>query len=166
MSHPFGTFRSKGGGIENRSDDLQKQMTIAVLDWFLLEGGEPIYERGPDDEGEVHLDFCLFEVRMPEFEVFVGPPTEDGPWVVEVAVSVRPHIALAVDTVEALLEPFAARLPARHQIDVFATEDFGSDSAVWLATRLTPSEVDSVEIDKILVELLTEARAMQAHLAN
>ena len=60
MSHPFVMFASKGGGIENRSDDLQKQMTIAVLDWFLLEGGEPIYERGPDDEGEVHLDFCRF----------------------------------------------------------------------------------------------------------
>ena len=159
-------FASKGGGIENRSDDLQKQMTIAVLDWFLLEGGEPIYERGPDDEGEVHLDFCLFEVRMPEFEVFVGPPTEDGPWVVEVAVSVRPVIALQVDTVEALLDPVAAQIPERFQIDVFATEDFGSESSVWLAARLTGDEVEGSAIDAVLGSLLTEARALQAHLMS
>lgn len=141
-------------------------MSIAVLDWFLLEGGEPIYERGPDDEGEVHLDFCLFEVRMPDFEVFVGPPTEDGPWVVEVAVSVRPAIALRVDIVEELLEPVATQIPERFQIDVFATEDFGSESAVWLATRLTRDEVDTSAIDAILGSLLIEARALQTHLMS
>ena len=141
-------------------------MSIAVLDWFLLEGGEPIYERGPDDEGEVHLDFCLFEVRMPDFEVFVGPPTEDGPWVVEVAVSVRPAIARRVDIVEELLEPVATQIPERFQIDVFATEDFGSESAVWLATRLTRDEVDTSAIDAILGSLLIEARALQTHLMS
>ena len=48
-----------------------------VLDWFLLEGGHPLYESPPDD-GEVQLNPDLYEVRFPDLEVFVGPPTEDG----------------------------------------------------------------------------------------
>lgn len=138
-------------------------MAIAVLDWFLLEGGEPLYEVDPD-EHEVELNPDLYEVRMPDFTVFVGPPTQSGDWVVEVAVHVRRAIALEVDTVESLLEPLATRIPERLQIDVFGTEDFGSKSTVWLATRLTRDEVESSEIDSLLGSLLHEAHALRAAL--
>lgn len=157
-------FQRKEAAIESRSDDLQQQMTIAVLDWFLLEGGEPLYESDPDGEHEVELNPELFEVRMPEFEVFVGPPTEPGAWAIEVAVNVRPAIPLEVDVVEALLKSIGTHLPDRLQVDVYATEDFGSVSTVWLAVRLTRHEVESSEIDRLLGGLLTEARAMQTAL--
>lgn len=148
-------------------------MSIAVLDWFLLEGGDPQYEIDPDNgdsddtdpDEEVGLGPDLYEVRMPEFDIFVGPPTECGDWAVEVAVQVRPAIALEVDTVIELLKVPSARLSDRLQIDVYATEDFGSVSTVWLATRLTSDEVESHEIDELLDNLLTEARLLQSHLA-
>ena len=137
-------------------------MSIAVLDWFLLEGGDPQYEIDPDEE--VGLGPDLYEVRMPEFDIFIGPPTECGDWAIEVAVQVRPAIALEVDTVLELLKVPGARLSDRLQIDVYATEDFGSVSTVWLATRLTRDEVESPEIDERLGNLLTEARTLQNHL--
>lgn len=138
-------------------------MAIAVLDWFLLEGGEPIYEQDPADDDS--FDFTLYEVRMPEFEVFIGPPTAPGPWAVEVAACVRRSIPLEVDFVEKMIASFATQRSERHQVDVFATEDFGSSSTVWLATRLTRDEVESSDIDAALVDLLTEARAMHHFLA-
>lgn len=148
-------------------------MSIAVLDWFLLEGGDPHYEIDPDNEDpddtnpedEVRLGPDLYEVRMPEFDIFVGPPTECGDWAIEVAVQVRPAIALEVDTVIELLKVPGARLSDRLQIDVYATEDFGSVSTVWLATRLTHEEVESHAIDELLNSLLLEARRLQANLA-
>ncbi|MBM3730741.1 MAG: hypothetical protein FJW44_07980 [Actinobacteria bacterium] len=139
-------------------------MAIAVLDWFLLEGGEPLYEDNPDNE--VNLDPDLYEVRMPEFDIFIGPPTECGEWVIEVAVHVRRAIALEVDTVLELLKAPGAQLGERLQIDVYATEDFGSVSTVWLATRLTREEVESTEIDNLLGGLLAEARSLQNHLTS
>jgi len=148
-------------------------MSIAVLDWFLLEGGDPQYEIDPDNgdsddtdlEDEVALGPDLYEVRMPDFDIFVGPPTECGDWAIEVAVQVRPAIALEVDTVIELLKVPGAHLGDRLQIDVYATEDFGSVSTVWLATRLTRDEVESTEIDELLSNLLLEARRLQANLA-
>lgn len=143
-------------------------MSIAVLDWFLLEGGDPQYEIDPENEDpdeEVGLGPDLYEVRMPEFDIFVGPPTECGDWAVEVAVQVRPAVALEVDTVLELLKVPGARLSNRLQIDVYATEDFGSVSTVWLATRLTRNDVESREIDELLGNLLAEARLLQSHLA-
>lgn len=144
-------------------------MSIAVLDWFLLEGGDPQYEIDPDNEDpddEVGLGPDLYEVRMPDFDIFVGPPTECGDWAIEVAVQVRPAIALEVDTVLELLTVPGAHLGDRLQIDVYATEDFGSVSTVWLATRLTREEVESREIDVLLGNLLNEARTLQTHLTS
>ena len=144
-------------------------MSIAVLDWFLLEGGDPQYEIDSDNEDpddEVGLGPDLYEVRMPDFDIFVGPPTECGDWAIEVAVQVRPAIALEVDTVLELLTVPGAHLGDRLQIDVYATEDFGSVSTVWLATRLTREEVESNEIDELLGNLLNEARTLQTHLMS
>lgn len=135
-----------------------------VLDWFLLEGGHPLYESPPDD-GEVQLNPGLYEVRFPDLEVFVGPPTEDGPWVVDVAASVRPAIPLEVDTVESLIASNITALPRRYAVEIFAMEDFGSESSVWVSTRLTADEVTSPAIDDLLTGLLERARALQSHLS-
>ena len=163
IRHPCPTINSgkrcrleteRGGEILNTTASTK------VLDWFLLEGGEPFYEQD-FLHNAVHLDRDLFEVRLPDFEVFIGPSTEPGPWVLDVAVLVRPAIALEVDTVEDLIADFKTALPSRYSIDVFATEDFGSESSVWLCVRLSPGEIDSEDLTKLLRGLLKHSRELQ-----
>lgn len=135
---------------------------IAVLDWFLMEGGEPSYEAPPTTDGGVTLDDGIFEIRFPEFEVYVGPSTKPIVSVMDVSALLRPAMALDSEVIQAWLEPHVESLPPGFELEVLPTEDGHANNSLWLTARLSMSDFQNHFYPEILALLMTEARRLHS----
>ncbi|MDA2958449.1 MAG: hypothetical protein O3B66_09485 [Actinomycetota bacterium] len=139
---------------------MTTERIVAVLDWFLMEGGEPLYESPPSAGDDVALDEGIYEIRFPDFEVYVGPSTRPALGILDVAALLRPAVALDADSIRAWLEADAARLPPQFEIEILPTDDGRDDHSIWLITRLSADDFVTDGLPDRLARLMTEARRL------
>jgi hypothetical protein len=136
---------------------LEREHVVTVLDWFLLEGGEPCYETPEPEDDEVVLMDGIYEIRFDEFEVYVGPSTKPFDGVMDVAALVRPAMAFDPSFVISLIEPITSTLPDGFSLEVQPTDDGRNDSSVWLVVRL-PASAFEVDYASRLRDFMDSAR--------
>jgi hypothetical protein len=137
---------------------MMDQFLTNVLDWFVMEGGDVRYEH-PDEvrlEDESALVDGVWEIRFPEFEVYVGPTPQPACNDLEVAALVRSEISLEPDSLFPLIEPIQESMPAHLMFEIPHLESPLVGSSVWLVTQLI--QLDPKErTEQRLTELLDYA---------
>lgn len=141
-----------------------------VADWFVMKGGEVVYDINADDPTDADDDDCerpnwampvIHEVRIDDLQIFVGETVEsfkvDG--VVDVAVLLRTGIPLPETVVEEGVRGLRAVVPDFVSVDVV---DEGSGVAVWLVTELGATNIDSGEFPATIEALIRVARSDEA----
>lgn len=133
---------------------------VEILDWLLLEGGDPSYENPYRPGDDVVLDDSIFEIRFPEFEVYVGPSTDPTIAGVDVAVLIRPAMPFDPETIRSLVVPLTSDLHERMEIEFHETEDGRPDTSLWLVLRLTTADLDSNGRTDLFATLMESARRL------
>ena len=141
-----------------------------VADWFVMKGGEVVYDINADESTDPDDDDCerpgwampvIHEIRLDDLQIFVGETVEsfkvDG--VVDVAVLLRTGIPLPETVVEEGVRGLRAVVPDFVSVDVV---DEGSGVAVWLVTELGATNIDSGEFPVTVEALIRVARSGEA----
>ena len=136
---------------------MEREHVVTVLDWFLLEGGEPCYETPQVEDDEVPLMEGIYEIRFDEFEVYVGPSTKPFDGVMDVAALIRPAMAFDTGVANNLIEPITSTLPEGFSLEVQPTDDGRDDSSIWLVVRL-PASAFEVDYASMLRDFMDSAR--------
>lgn len=121
---------------------MEREHVFTVLDWFLLEGGEPSYETPQSEADEIKLAGGIYEIRFDEFEVYVGPSTNLHDGEMDVAALIRPALAFDPDAAQDLIRPLAESLPDGFVLEVQPTDNGRDDSSIWLVVRLPVAAFD------------------------
>ena len=139
---------------------MNPEHVVRLLDWFVLEGGDPCYERPIDDDGEISLSDEIHEIRFPEFEIYIGPsisgPTADT----DVAVLLRPAIAVEPSVADSIYRPHLTDEMDGLSLEFRTTDDGRDDTSVWLVLRLSDESFDDSSFDTSLTSLMRAARRM------
>ena len=139
---------------------MNAERIISVLDWFLMEGGEPLYECPPAAGDDIVLDEGIFEIKFPDFEVYVGPPTRPLVGIMDVAVLLRPAMALEVEVIRAWLAPHIKALPLGFELEILPTEDGHHDNSLWLSKCLSTTDFVNNHYPEVLSKLMIEAKRL------
>lgn len=147
------------------------QYLSTVADWFVMEGGEVVYDfNADDDDAGFDDDDCerpgwaapvIHEVRFGELQVFVGESMESFTIdaVVDVGVLLRTGIPLPESVVEESLGELRAAAPDFVEVEV---HDDGPGVSVWLAVPLSRDSVEGGGFVEEMQKLLQFADSAEA----
>lgn len=141
-----------------------------VADWFVMKGGEVVYDFNADDPTDVDDADCerpgwampvIHEIRLDDLHIFVGETVESFniDAVVDVAVLLRTGIPLPENVVEESVRGLRAEVPDFVTVDVV---DEGSGVAVWLVAELGAANIDSGDFPVTIEALIRAAKCDEA----
>lgn len=132
------------------------QYLTTVADWFVMKGGEVVYDINADETADDDMDNgdcerpiwiapVIHEIRLGDLHVFVGESIEsfDVGAVVEVGVLLRTGIPLPEHVVDASLAGLRAVAPESITVEVIDGAEEGPGVSVWLVLELNRETIDS-----------------------
>ena len=150
------------------TDTIEYLTTVA--DWFVMKGGEVVYDFNANDSPDPDDDDCerpgwampvIHEIRLDDLQIFVGETVEsfNVDAVVDVGVLLRTGIPLPDTVVEESVRGLRAVVPDFVSVDVV---DEGSGVAVWLVTELGATNIDSGDFPVTVEALIGAAKCDEA----
>ena len=141
-----------------------------VADWFVMKGGEVVYDFNADESTDPDDDDCerpgrampiIHEIRLDDLQIFVGETVEsfNVEAVVDVGVLLRTGIPLSEAVVEESVRGLRAVVPDSVSVEVI---DEGSGVAVWLVSELVATNIDNGDFSVAIEALIRAANCDEA----
>ncbi len=141
-----------------------------VADWFVMKGGDVVYDFNADDSTVPDDEDCerpgwampiIHEIRLDDLHIFVGETVEsfNVNAIVDVGVLLRTGIPLPETVVEESVAGLRAAVPDFVTVDVV---DEGSGVAVWLVAELSEQNIDSGDFAGTVEALIRAATSDEA----